>query len=72
MELKEALGALYQKAKEQHNIQQQPQLILRKDDKNAEELYTEVPGIRGAAIKGELQPWVMKEMMTIITKITPI
>ena len=39
MELKEALGALYQKAKEQHNIQQQPQLILRKDDKNAEELF---------------------------------
>tara|TARA_R110000824_G_scaffold7722_1_gene34865 strand:- start:60 stop:440 length:381 start_codon:yes stop_codon:yes gene_type:complete len=39
MELKEALGALYKIAKEQYNIQQQPQLNLRNDVPNSQELF---------------------------------
>ena len=39
MDYKEAFGALYQDAKEKYNIQQQPKLILRKDEENANMLF---------------------------------
>ena len=39
MDFKEALGALYQNAKEKYNIQQAPKLLLRKDEENAEQVF---------------------------------
>ena len=39
MDFKEALGALYQNAKEKYNIQQQPKLILKKDEENAQKIF---------------------------------
>jgi hypothetical protein len=38
MELKEALGAIYKKAREQFNIQNVPKLHLKQDEENAQDL----------------------------------
>jgi len=39
MEYKEAFSKLYQDAKEQYNIQQQPKLTLRQDKDNAKKIF---------------------------------
>ena len=38
MDLKEVLGKIYQKAKEQFDIQNTPTLHLRQDDENAKDM----------------------------------
>jgi hypothetical protein len=38
MELKEALGAIYKKAREQFDIQNVPKLHLKQDEENAQDL----------------------------------
>ena len=40
MKFKEAFKALYEDAKEKYDIQQAPKLFLRKDEENANMLYT--------------------------------
>ena len=39
MEYKEKFGDLYRSAKEKYNIQQQPKLILRQDEVNAQKIF---------------------------------
>ena len=39
MEYKQAFGDLYKTAKDKFNIQQAPNLILRKDEENAEQIF---------------------------------
>ena len=39
MELKEALGEIYKKAREQYNIQSTPKLHLKQDEKNAQDIF---------------------------------
>jgi ribosome-binding factor A len=39
MELKEALGAIYKKAREQFDIQNTPKLHLKQDEENAQGIF---------------------------------
>ena len=39
MDYKQKFGDLYKTAKEKYNIQQQPKLILRQDEENAQKIF---------------------------------